>query len=384
MKKRIIALIVCIAMAMPELAGCSSLVEGEYTSVTAHRQGVSDEDKLSVAVNDVSSYEQLRDGILDLIYSRKEYGVIRFVGYDGIVGADVSEACMEISYDTPIGAYAVYYLTSSVNKIVSYYEAEMFITYKKTARQINSILNANTDQKLDYLVTLAMQKYSSSIAILTDMNGITKESVTDEVRSIYYNDPSFTVCLPEITVTFYPDTDEEKIIEITFEYPYPVSTLKTMEELLSTSAGDIIETTAGLDTPQVLSSLCNSLAGMAEYVNAQTDAANEDGLIMHNTAYGAIVTGNADSEGFATAYKLLCDKVGIESYVVEGRRDNEEHMWNIVKIGEDYYHVDVSALAETGSTGALFKTDSDMRKNYLWNTDNYPPCIGSLTYADMA
>jgi len=384
MKKKIIASILCIVMSMPVLSGCSSLVEGEYTSVTAHRQGVSDEDKLSAEVTDVSTYDQLRDEILDLISSRKEYGVIRFIGYDGIVEADVSEACMEISYDTPIGAYAVYYLTSSVNKIVSYYEAEMYITYKKTARQINSIKSANTEQKINNQVKLAMQTYSPSIAILTDINDIAKESITEEVRSVYYDDPSFIVCLPDITVSFYPDTDKEKIIEITFEYPYPDSTLQTMEELLMTSVDNAVEPFAGFDTPQMLLSLCNSLVDMAEYVDVQTEDVSVEGIEMYNTAYGAIVTGTADSEGFATAYKLLCDKTGIESYVVEGRRDNDEHMWNIVKIGEDYYHVDVSALAETGSTGALFRTDSDMRKNYWWDTDKYPPCLGSLTYADLS
>jgi hypothetical protein len=57
-------------------------------------------------------------------------------------------------------------------------------------------------------------------------------------------------------------------------------------------------------------------------------------------AYGALVEGNAVCQGYAQAYKLLLDDVGISSTVVTSTAMT--HAWNLVKIGENWYHVDVT------------------------------------------
>lgn len=50
-------------------------------------------------------------------------------------------------------------------------------------------------------------------------------------------------------------------------------------------------------------------------------------------------------EGYAGAYKLLCDAAGIECYCVDGAPTSGKgisHMWNVVKIAGNYYHVDTT------------------------------------------
>ncbi len=67
-----------------------------------------------------------------------------------------------------------------------------------------------------------------------------------------------------------------------------------------------------------------------------------------HTSYGALVDGVAVCEGISKAFQHLCRSVGIETLFVVGRSDNpdsgnsEGHAWNIVKIDENYYHVDVT------------------------------------------
>ena len=63
------------------------------------------------------------------------------------------------------------------------------------------------------------------------------------------------------------------------------------------------------------------------------------------------MSGRADSEGMALAYKALCDTIGIECTVVEGRLDRTEHYWNIVTLEGDSYHVDTSR-ASSGVRGS--------------------------------
>ncbi|WP_026528364.1 InlB B-repeat-containing protein [Butyrivibrio sp. VCD2006] len=60
------------------------------------------------------------------------------------------------------------------------------------------------------------------------------------------------------------------------------------------------------------------------------------------TAYGALVDKLPVCQGYATAFKMLMDKAGIETHVVAGTGDGGGHAWNVVKLGSDYYEVDTT------------------------------------------
>lgn len=58
------------------------------------------------------------------------------------------------------------------------------------------------------------------------------------------------------------------------------------------------------------------------------------------TAYGALVEKEAVCQGYSMAYNYLLDKCGIESDYATS--DAMNHVWNLVKIGGNYYHVDAT------------------------------------------
>lgn len=58
------------------------------------------------------------------------------------------------------------------------------------------------------------------------------------------------------------------------------------------------------------------------------------------SAYGALVDGCCVCEGYARAYSVLLGKCGIESRLVISEELN--HMWNLVKLDGEWYHVDVT------------------------------------------
>ncbi|MCR5653015.1 MAG: Ig-like domain-containing protein [Ruminococcus sp.] len=59
------------------------------------------------------------------------------------------------------------------------------------------------------------------------------------------------------------------------------------------------------------------------------------------TSYGALVNHKAVCEGYTRAYCYLLSKVGIESKCINN--DDKKHCWNYVKIGNYWYHVDVTS-----------------------------------------
>lgn len=66
-----------------------------------------------------------------------------------------------------------------------------------------------------------------------------------------------------------------------------------------------------------------------------------------STAFSCLADGFSACEGYSKAAKLLCEKAGLECYTVSGDAVNfdgktEGHMWNIIRIDGDYYHLDVT------------------------------------------
>ena len=59
-------------------------------------------------------------------------------------------------------------------------------------------------------------------------------------------------------------------------------------------------------------------------------------------AYGALCEGAAVCEGYAKLFQYLCYCVGIQATQIYGNSSNQPHMWNAVKIGDDWYMSDVT------------------------------------------
>ena len=100
------------------------------------------------------------------------------------------------------------------------------------------------------------------------------------------------------------------------------------------------------------------------------------------TAYGALVEKEAVCQGYSLAYHYILDKCGVESdYAVS---DAMNHIWNLVKIGGNYYHVDVTwddsryvfgsdkvDLAGVVQHKNFLVTDTEIENNkhYNWKAD---------------
>ncbi|MCR5150141.1 MAG: hypothetical protein K6B52_02820 [Clostridiales bacterium] len=82
-----------------------------------------------------------------------------------------------------------------------------------------------------------------------------------------------------------------------------------------------------------------------DYIVNNTDYTYVSGDTVTSSAYGSLINGLASCEGYSRAAKYLFDKVGIESSTISGTARNTSgvimsHMWNVVKIGGKYYHLD--------------------------------------------
>ena len=70
-----------------------------------------------------------------------------------------------------------------------------------------------------------------------------------------------------------------------------------------------------------------------------------------HTLYGALVDKVPVCDGYSKAFKFLLSKVGVDSLMVTSTYMN--HAWNLVKIDQDYYHVDVTWNDDDAGVGTV-------------------------------
>ena len=73
-----------------------------------------------------------------------------------------------------------------------------------------------------------------------------------------------------------------------------------------------------------------------------TAAESEEMIANENDAYGALVDRKAVCEGYARAFQLLCNRLGLDCVNITGESDGNGHQWNSVKVENSWYYVDVT------------------------------------------
>ena len=116
----------------------------------------------------------------------------------------------------------------------------------------------------------------------------------------------------------------------------------------------------------------------------ENELAIHDYLVSHITyidnggstfnAYDALINGEAVCSGYTESFKTFMDMLGIENYTLSGTAGSQQHIWNVVKLGDDWYQVDVTWDDPVGSTseyidhGYFNITDADMAIDHTWNS----------------
>lgn len=106
------------------------------------------------------------------------------------------------------------------------------------------------------------------------------------------------------------------------------------------------------------------------------------------TIVGALVKGECVCEGFAHAYKLICDRLHIASIIVNGighlsDGTTQRHAWNITKINGVTSHIDVTwdTILGVGSYDYFNLNDDEIAVDHDFDKGMYPICTSkSLSY----
>ena len=162
MKKLKITAALC---ALLLLTGCASLLERQYSTVEPHSSKFWESEAADTLR--AENHQDLVNDLLLLIGQHTENATIRLYNFkdDMTVAETLEQATTEIQQETPMGAYAVEFITSSSQAQRGYYEVSVQISYRRTAEQIQAVVNATSTEALSSLLETALDNGETELAV---------------------------------------------------------------------------------------------------------------------------------------------------------------------------------------------------------------------------
>ncbi|MCD7748503.1 MAG: hypothetical protein LUH42_00450, partial [Oscillospiraceae bacterium] len=235
--KKTLALLLALIMGL-SLSGCATLFDKEYYASEEY-QAQEQETEDGDAISSISSYAALKRAITSLVSEHVESAQLQFLNYEGTISTDISTACWEVKSSTALGAFAVDYISYDLSRIVSYYQAEIYITYKRSEVQVAALEETGTAGALAARLDTALRNNETYLVLELSSASITADTVQSYLEAAYYTDPLACPVMPEIEVGFYPESGVDRIAEITLDYGLDSQELSARREALAQTVEEI-------------------------------------------------------------------------------------------------------------------------------------------------
>ena len=127
--------------------------------------------------------------------------------------------------------------------------------------------------------------------------------------------------------------------------------------------------------------ICNNIEYNYDFYNNRDiwKPTKSDYIYEHQLAWAGLFLGTAVCAGYSDAYKFLLEGLDIECYYVAG----DQHAWNIVNVGNAYFHVDTTWDDQSWGIRHnyfLISDSSNAKKGYQWDRGVYPSCPNDYAF----
>lgn len=257
--------------------------------------------------------------------------------------------------------------TADENDIPEYQTKEPAII--EIAEQTLCYNSLNSDMKKIYAVLLSAVKDMTcgwiKIPVVTKNY---KSDITTVIYAIEDDHPEiFWIGTEHLIKEIYPSG--KKTVLVAFEaksdnmscrFPFSKKEVANMSKELDKKVNSIIADTQNMSDFERELYFNNYICKNVSYDRSESQ--------LSYTAYGALIDGNAVCSGYAKAMQLLCSRVGIDNILCHGITENESHVWNEIKLENEWYHTDVTWNDNDSDGIILYRyfnlTDSEIKKDH--------------------
>ena len=210
----------CVLCTCAVLSGCS-LLERQYVTVEPH-SGKFWESEATGTLR-AENYQDIVNDLLLLIGQRREVATLRLYHFDDDVTiADrLEQATMEIQQQTPLGSYAVSYIASVSQAQRGYYEVKLQIGYRRTAEELQAVVNATSPEAVYTLLRSALDSGQKQLAVRIGYWGAGGEAQVEDAKARLREDEGLSE-FPDWPETFYyPEQGPVGLLEFRLDPPEP-------------------------------------------------------------------------------------------------------------------------------------------------------------------
>jgi hypothetical protein len=324
-----------------------------------------------------NSPETLKNVILNVIRSGERQTDIRVTDYPGdLTSLALSALLNEIQTREPIAAYTVEYMAFDLTSVLSQHTIALTIVYRHDDPP--DIMQVRGRRGLEEAVWAALEEYKPGLTVEMHYFHALEHNPEEMARAFYYNYPAWAMELPQINLSLYPAREGflHRIVEIELIWQAPVEELKRKTKETEDAAWDLLmemHEFSGSREEQAVQEILWVDDALRRIMPYDRDSGADAAESNPYTAHGALVNRIAAGEGYALAFKLLCDMLEIENIVVTGHRLGEEDGWNLVKIGENWHHISVAL-----NRSSVFLACDETAGEFLqWDKSLYPAAQAS-------
>ena len=179
---------------------------------------------------------------------------------------------------------------------------------------------------------LYRQIYANTLALNTafrPIKQVTMDTMQMILLSVVFDHPE----LFWLDTTFYQEYDYQGVaVKLRLKYYDKITDIRSANSRFLAEADAIVAGASGL-TDDYAKELYihNFLADKLTYKHNPLD----------QSAYSAIVGNETVCAGYAKAFQYLMQRLGVPTYLCAGYA-GQMHAWNIIKLGNNYYNVDVT------------------------------------------
>lgn len=370
MKKLLLPLVVCLVCMA--LCACGGVFDKEYVKIEAYVPAVPDSAQTGDRVT-VHNFAGLKQAIRALVTNGERGGSIIFdAAYDGDAHEDMASACWQVRTQDALCAYCVENISYELSKIVTYYEANISVSYASSVESTANIIRLPYSAGVEQLIESALEEGRTRLAVLINRSSFSAEDMEGTVMRVYRENPATAPKAPGVSVNMFSGANMQRLYEINLLYGMSADELAGKKQRLASFAPFDGVNVDALDEAE------RAFAAYEYLIDSCTISGEGTG----GSIFAALFEHESDSEGAALAYVELCRQLGVDCQVVYGQYKWAEHCWNIVRVNGDYYHVDAGLVGASASASFL-RTDKGMWESYRWDVASYPACTGSLTYSEL-
>lgn len=209
-----------LALALCLLTGCSALLERTYSTAEPHSSKFWESE--AAGTLRAENHQDVVNDLLLLVGQHRETATLRLYEFESDldVADTLEEATMEIQQETPMGAYAVEYITASSHAQRGYYEVAVKVGYRRTLEQLQAVVNATSPGAVYSLLAAALDEGKTELAVRMGYWGEDGQTRVEDAISQLREERELTETVPWV-VNYYPGEEKPGLVEFLLDPPEP-------------------------------------------------------------------------------------------------------------------------------------------------------------------